>query len=107
VASVTGQQQDPAELAIVDELRAGAAQRRVELIARGVLGVVAEDIAGDEPGLADAIEELIAALRPRRLGDDGNKGRDGETKCRRIREGMMKPLTIPASRSATRSAPRA
>jgi hypothetical protein len=39
-------------------------QRRVELVARRVLGVLAEDVAGDQPGLADAIEELIAALRP-------------------------------------------
>ena len=54
----------------------------MKLVARRVLRVAVEHVAGDQAGLADAVEELVAALRPRRLGDDGNEGRDGEDECR-------------------------
>src|SRR5688572_8029029 len=43
--------------------RTAPAQRRVEVVPRGIFGVPAEDVARDEPGLADAVEDLIAFLR--------------------------------------------
>jgi hypothetical protein len=49
VATGAGQQQHPAKLRIVDKLRPGAAERCMELVARGVLGVVAEDVRAMSP----------------------------------------------------------
>ncbi len=62
VAAVTGQQQDPAWLWVLDERAAGAAKRRVELITRRVFRIAVEDVSSHEAGFTDAVEELVAPL---------------------------------------------
>ena len=62
VAAVAGQQQDTAELFIVDERAAVAADRGMELVPRGVFGIAVEQVPGNQSGLANAIKKLIAAL---------------------------------------------
>ena len=63
VAAIARQHQRPPELVIVDERRAVAAHRRMELVPRGVFGIAVEHIPRDQSRLADAVEELVAALR--------------------------------------------
>ena len=75
VAAIARQQQDATELPVVDKRRAIPAYRRVELISRRILGIVAQHIPGDEAGFADPVEELIASLL--RVGHGPSQGDKG------------------------------
>ena len=63
MAAIAREQQGPAELLVVDKRATGSAQHRVELVPRGIFRIRVEQIACNQPGLADAIEELVAPLR--------------------------------------------
>ncbi len=62
VGLVAGHQQDAA-LPLLDEAVGAAAHRRVEVVARGILSVSVEQVAGDQTGFTDAIEKLVPLLR--------------------------------------------
>src|SRR5215210_9005429 len=85
VAAVACQQQDSAQLWLLDERAAGSAQSGVKLIPRGVLGIAVEHVAGNQTRFTDAVEELVAAL-PLFGHDVGKRQKD----CRQSEEACDK-----------------
>lgn len=82
MAALAGQEQDSTR-PVIDEHRALASDRRVQLVPRSVLGISVEEVAGDQAGFADSVEELIAPLDPslpaaRATGDRGGSN-DGHS----------------------------
>src|SRR6187402_1333327 len=78
MTAVAGDEQGLAELLVVDERAAVAAHRGMKLVPRGVLGVAVEQIAGNQAGLAYAIQKLVAALIVRTAGEADEAGGGGQ-----------------------------
>ena len=69
-AILPGQGENLAELVVCDIRALGSMQGRMAVVSRCVFGVTAEEIAGDEVGLPDPIEDLVPFFAHRNCRSD-------------------------------------